>query len=142
MRTAFCAALLTALLAGCARADARAAGTWHPEAAAARAQLRDGGWSLDTLDRTSGSTLRRFTAHSDGYATGLATLALLRTAPDDDHAARGLAWLRDHQDPADGFWTAHSLNTDSPSADSALFMNDAATAFTVLALAESGSQVR
>jgi hypothetical protein len=83
------------------------------------------------------------TAHSDGYATGLVTFVLLKAAgPDDEHAARGLQWLRDHQDSENGSWPARSLNTDTPSPESALFMTDAATAFAVLALAESGSQVR
>lgn len=104
-----------------------------------RAQQRDGGWSLDLLDRHSGWTLRRFVARSDGYATGLVTLALLA---DGEDVARGVAWLARHQDPADGSWPAHSLNTDSPSPMSARFMNDAATAFAVLALTEAGRQVR
>jgi squalene-hopene/tetraprenyl-beta-curcumene cyclase len=108
-----------------------------------RAQKYDGGWSLETIDRISTGVLRRVTARSDGYATGLAVLALsVDGPPGDPHVARGLAWLRQHQDPADGSWPAHSLNTNHPSPDSEQFMSDAATAFAVLALARAAPQVR
>ncbi len=107
-----------------------------------RAQQRDGGWSLDAIDRAPGWTLHSLTARSDGYATGLATLSLLRTAgPADPQAARGLAWLTHHQNAADGSWPAHSLNSDDPPPEAARFMNDAATALAVLALTQAG-QVR
>ena len=108
-----------------------------------RAQKYDGGWSLETIDRTSAGVLRGVTARSDGYATGLAVLALAANAPPGDPCvARGLAWLRRHQDPADGSWPAHSLNTSHPLPDTERFMTDAATAFAVLALAQTAPQVK
>jgi squalene-hopene/tetraprenyl-beta-curcumene cyclase len=110
-----------------------------------RAQQPDGGWSLESLNRSPGWwKLRRLSARGDGYATGLATLVLLRTSGHNDpHVARGLAWLSGHQDNAEGSWPGYSLNAlDTPSPDVGRFMNDAATAYAVLALAEAAPHVR
>jgi hypothetical protein len=82
---------------------------------------------------------------SDGYATGLATLALesvgdVRTQP---HVKRGLAWLVAHQDPATGAWLAISVNKQrDPASDAGKFMTDAATAYAVLALTASADRSR
>jgi hypothetical protein len=73
---------------------------------------------------------------SDGYATGLITLALeengwLHRA----ETARGLAWLRENQSPTQGLWQAWSLNKKrDPDSDVGRFMSDAATGYAVLAL--------
>src|SRR5213593_1626429 len=80
--------------------------------AAVSAQQNDGGWALATLGafkRTDGTPLD---AASDGYATGLVTLALRQSGSARASAAvtRGLAWLQEHQDPATGMWRASSLN--------------------------------
>ena len=57
------------------------------------------------------------------------------TPASDAHLTRGLDWLRHHQDPQTGQWNAASLNKQrEPNADPAKFMNDAATAYAVLAL--------
>src|SRR3954452_23386896 len=85
-----------------------------------RAQQEDGGWSTASMGswkRADGSPLD---THSDGYATGLATLALESAAKGCGAGApacggtapavkRGLAWLVSHQDPATGGWVAVSL---------------------------------
>ena len=99
-------------------------------------QREDGGWSLPSLGtwaRRDGTTAG---AGSDGYATGLVTLALQRAGLARDHAAvaKGLAWLALNQDP-DGSWPASSLNRErDPASDRGRFMRDAATAYAVLAM--------
>ena len=99
-------------------------------------QQSDGGFrtaSLDARDRVD-HTAQPTT--SDGYATGLAVLALeaQRTPRHDPTLSRSLAWLAQHQQ-SDGAWTAASLNKQrDPASDPALFMTDAATAYAVLAL--------
>ena len=108
-----------------------------------RAQQDDGGWSTASMGswkRADGSPLDM---RSDGYATGLVTLALelaaeARTQP---QVKRGLAWLVAHQDPASGAWSASSLNKQrDPASDPGKFMSDAATAYAVLALTKSSPQ--
>jgi len=100
-------------------------------------QMGDGGWStaaIGSYKRQDGSTID---TASDGYATALATLALQsgRIAPDDAHLRKGLEWLRHHQDPATGQWTATSPNKQrDPKSEPAKFMSDAATAMAVLSL--------
>jgi hypothetical protein len=73
---------------------------------------------------------------SDGYATGLAVLAMEESGTARTNLAlqRGLAWPTEHQ-RRDGAWRAVSINKKRAfwSAPS-LFMNDAATAYAVLAL--------
>ncbi|HMD37182.1 MAG TPA: hypothetical protein VKH42_19540 [Vicinamibacterales bacterium] len=97
----------------------------------ARAQRRDGGWSLEALQAPS---LRTWFSASHGYATALAALALMPTEARDT-AARGVAWLARNQDASCGCWRAPSLNaTRDPRSDAAPFMTDAATGFAVLAL--------
>ncbi len=79
---------------------------------------------------------------SDGYATGLPTLALQSAGVpvSDPRLGRGLAWLRTHQDPKTGEWHASSLDKQrEPSADAAKFMSDAATAYAVVSLTYADS---
>jgi squalene-hopene/tetraprenyl-beta-curcumene cyclase len=102
-------------------------------------QQSDGGWStaaLGTYQRVDSTPLE---TASDGYATGLATLALQagagKTGGIDPRLARGLEWLHRNQDPSTGQWSAASLNKKrDPASDPAKFMNDAATAYAVLSL--------
>ena len=99
-------------------------------------QREDGGWSLSSL----GSWARRdetpLDTKSDGYATGLVTLALQQVGLRREHeaVAGGLVWLARNQDP-DGSWPASSLNRQhDPTSDRGRFMRDGATAYAVLAL--------
>ena len=107
-------------------------------------QQPDGGWSLSAMvgpwKRNDGTPQE---PKSDGYATGLITFALQQAGipPDDPHEKQGLAWLAGTQDKTEGFWLSYSLNKNKAhhmSPETALFMNDAATAYAVLALTEAG----
>jgi squalene-hopene/tetraprenyl-beta-curcumene cyclase len=101
-------------------------------------QTSDGGWATASL---VGSWKRHdatpLDVNADGYATGLATLVLQQAGrPSSDPAvARGLAWLKAHQDRTTGNWSAVSVNKQrDPASDIGKFMSDAATGYAVLAL--------
>ena len=98
-------------------------------------QQSDGGWSLASLGTWIRSDHTPQKTASDGYATGLITLALARThAGHARETAR--AWLETHQSSEDGSWRAYSLNKNrNPATDAGKFMTDAATGYAVLALA-------
>ncbi|HLH40422.1 MAG TPA: hypothetical protein VKX39_14830 [Bryobacteraceae bacterium] len=101
-------------------------------------QQADGGWTLSALigdwtrnDKTPLET------RSDGYATGLVSYAFEQSGVrrDDPSLKRGLAWLAGHQDKAEGFWPAWSVNKQrDPASEIGRFMADAATSYAVLAL--------
>ncbi len=105
-----------------------------------RAQQADGGWSTASLGSWKRADGTPLDTRTDGYATGLVTLALesaadARTQPP---VKRGLAWLVAHQDPSTGVWFAASLNKQrDPASDAGRFMSDAATAYAVLALTKA-----
>jgi squalene-hopene/tetraprenyl-beta-curcumene cyclase len=110
--------------------------------------------------RSPGDLDAALLAQSDGYATGLVVYTLKQAGVAPSHAAirKGIHWLETHQRalPVPGVpgrgWQSHSLNYDrehgSLSYDRALggdkgepwrrlFMSDTATAFAILALADS-----
>ncbi|HEY6268189.1 MAG TPA: hypothetical protein VIX11_07830 [Candidatus Acidoferrum sp.] len=103
-------------------------------------QQPDGGWSLSSLSgewKRHDSTPQE--AQSDGYATGLIAFALQQAGirRDNPQHERALAWLAANQSRTEGNWPSSSLNNNKEhhlSPDTALFMNDAATAYAVLAL--------
>lgn len=109
-------------------------------------QQPDGGWSLSSLvgdwKRHDGTPQE---PESDGYATGLITFALEQAGLPRTNAPlrRGLAWLASNQNKSSGSWPSYSLNKNIEhhiSPETALFMNDAATAYAVLALSEAKLQ--
>jgi len=106
-------------------------------------QQADGGWSLSSLaggwKRNDGTAQE---AKSDGYATGLIAYALQQAGipRESPQQKLALAWLAENQNKTGGFWLAYSLNkneTHHLTPSTALFMNDAATAYAVLALTEA-----
>jgi squalene-hopene/tetraprenyl-beta-curcumene cyclase len=104
-------------------------------------QQQDGGWSLTPLvgdwKRNDGTPLE---TKSDGYATGVISFVLQQAgiSPTDARLEKGLTWLASHQDPKQGLWPAYSLNKQrTPDADAWLFMSDAATGYSVLALTQA-----
>ena len=118
-----------------------------------RAQQPDGGWRLSSLTWQSGWSLRSFArirlradwsrqdGRSDGYATGLITLALQQAGmpPTEPTMKRALAWLENNQSKEEGCWPSYSVNQRrSQDSNVGHFMRDAATAYAVLALTQSG----
>ncbi|MFZ0336309.1 MAG: hypothetical protein WAN10_11120 [Candidatus Acidiferrales bacterium] len=108
-------------------------------------QQADGGWSASSLvgtwkrkDRTP------LVVSSDGYATGLITYVLQQAgvSRDNVHVSSGLLWLARNQTWWNGDWKAYSLNKRrlNPFANPAGFMDDAATAYAVLALTQADLQ--
>jgi squalene-hopene/tetraprenyl-beta-curcumene cyclase len=101
-------------------------------------QRADGGWSTVALmpnwPRRDRSVLPEV---SDGYATGFVTWVLQENGipTSDSRVQRSLAWLRANQSGWNGRWSTASLNKHHWFwEESGHFMDDAATAFAVLAL--------
>ena len=107
--------------------------------AAMAKQQTDGGWATSSLGAYKRVDNSALDTRSDGYATGLVTLALQRAGVQKTNAQllKGLDWLRVNQDKATGQWPASSLNKQrDPASDVGRFMSDAATAYAVLALTQ------
>lgn len=97
----------------------------------------DGGWSLASLGDWSRSDHTAEELESDGYATGLVTLAVRKSNVRDSSPVwqKGRSWLETHQNRDDGSWRAYSLNKKRDlNTDVGRFMTDAATGYAVLAL--------
>ena len=102
-------------------------------------QQPDGGWRTMAIDKRERVDHSPEPMESDGYATGIAVLAMEESGTKlrDRSLQRGRKWLAEHQGK-NGAWSARSINKQrDPNSDAGPFMNDAATAYAVLAL-ESG----
>ena len=101
-------------------------------------QRPDGGWNLSSLGTWTRSDHTPEETGSDGYATGLVTLAIEQSHSKRQQVSlnKARAWLEHNQSQADGSWHADSLNKKrDPTSDIGRFMSDAATSYAVLALA-------
>jgi squalene-hopene/tetraprenyl-beta-curcumene cyclase len=106
-------------------------------------QQPDGGWSLASVGPWTPHPDAPPASGSDAYATAFTAFALGKAgvAPSHPGLARALSWLKAHQDPSTGAWSAVSMNKRRPAGSmEALFMQDAATAFAALALIEAGDR--
>jgi squalene-hopene/tetraprenyl-beta-curcumene cyclase len=106
------------------------------------AQRSDGGWSTASVGPWKRRDAAPLDTASDGYATGLALVALQRGAGlrDEPPVRRGLAWLTQHQDST-GMWRASSVNKSRDATSGpGKFMSDAATGYAVMALLEAAQR--
>jgi squalene-hopene/tetraprenyl-beta-curcumene cyclase len=105
-----------------------------------RAQQADGGWTLEALgpwDEHAAAPASLDLKRSDSYATAFTAyvLTLAGGTPARTQTARALDWLKAHQDRRTGAWPAVSMNkVYPPGSMEEKFLQDAATAFAVLAL--------
>ena len=103
-------------------------------------QQPDGGWTLESLgpwDEHPAAPESLTPGASHPYATAFTTYVLKLAAGDTvrSRVARGTDWLKAHQDRKTGAWPAVSMNKKYPAgAMEEKFLQDAATAFAVLAL--------
>jgi hypothetical protein len=102
-------------------------------------QKEDGGWAVSDMTPAGWKRVDNtpLPTNTDGFATGLVTLALLdsKSAAGKEPATRGLKWLNAHQQADEGLWPSYSINKNrDPKSDIGKFMADAATAYAVLAL--------
>lgn len=103
-------------------------------------QQSDGSWTIDALGPWKEHPAAPPAAGGSSYATGVAAFALKKAGVrrSDPRLARALDWLRSRQDRQSGAWPAESMNKRyEPDSMQARFMQDAATAFAVLALVEA-----
>jgi len=103
-------------------------------------QKPDGGWCLSSIDKRERQDDTQQSTEADGYATGLAILALdaAGTSHRDPAIARGVQWLETNQNKT-GMWVATSINKQRDlDSEAGKFMSDTATAYAILALQKAG----
>ncbi len=103
-------------------------------------QQPDGAWTIQSLGAWSPHPEAPPSAGGNSYATAFTTWVLLKAGipASDPRIARALHWLRSHQDPKAGDWSASSMNKPYKAGSMQIqFMNDAATGFASLALLEA-----
>jgi squalene-hopene/tetraprenyl-beta-curcumene cyclase len=101
-------------------------------------QSASGGWTLESLGPWKQHIHAPPAEGSNNYATGLTAFVLQKAGVkrSDSGMVKALDWLRSQQDAKTGSWAADSMNHDHEDPMTSRFMQDAATAFAVLALVE------
>jgi hypothetical protein len=101
-------------------------------------QNTTGGWTLESLGPWKQHIHAPPAEGSNNYATGLTAFVLQKAGVkrSDPGMVKALDWLRSQQDAKTGSWAADSMNHEHEDPMTSRFMQDAATAFAVLALVE------
>lgn len=99
-------------------------------------QEADGGWTLESLGQWKKRADAPPTTGSNSYATSVVEFTIGQAGLENSEGfARGLAWLKSHQDPQSGRWMADSMNhKHEPGSMTSMFMSDAATGYATAAL--------
>lgn len=108
-----------------------------------RKQQPDGGWSLESLGQWKKRAEAPPTSGSNSYATALVAFTVQQAGvrASNSNLSRALAWLKTHQDPQSGNWTAESMNHKHEAGTMPVkFMSDAATGYATAALLAAGDQ--
>jgi squalene-hopene/tetraprenyl-beta-curcumene cyclase len=110
-----------------------------------RKQEPDGGWSIQSLGQwKKREAAEPVASGSNAYATALVSYAIEQAGVQPSQASllKALAWLKRHQDPQGGFWTAESMNHKHSTygAMAEKFMSDAATGYATAALLAAGDE--
>jgi squalene-hopene/tetraprenyl-beta-curcumene cyclase len=103
-------------------------------------QEADGGWTVAGLGPWMAHPDPPPSHGSHAYATAFTAFALQRAGvpASNPGLAKAIAWLRSRQDAATGAWPAVSMNKRYPDGSMmSLFMQDAATAFASIVLADA-----
>jgi len=104
-------------------------------------QEPDGGWPIAALGSWTDRQAKPESTGSNAYGTALVSFTLQQAgvACNDPRLERAKGWLKSHQDPQTGAWSAPSMNKQFPKTSIQVgFMDDAATGFAVLALLDPG----
>jgi hypothetical protein len=99
-------------------------------------QESDGGWTLESLGQFKKREAAPPTTGSNSYATAVVAFTVGQAGLGNSEGyARGLAWLKSHQDTQSGRWLADSMNhKHDPGSMTSMFMSDAATGYATAAL--------
>jgi squalene-hopene/tetraprenyl-beta-curcumene cyclase len=109
-----------------------------------RKQEPDGGWNLESMGPWKKREAAAPDVGSNAYVTALASFTVQQAGiqPSQAGLSRALAWLKAHQDPQSGNWTAASMNHKHSAYGPVpeKFMSDAATGYATAALLAAGDK--
>jgi squalene-hopene/tetraprenyl-beta-curcumene cyclase len=108
-------------------------------------QEADGGWSIQSLGQwKKREAAEPIAVGSNAYATALIAFATEQAGVQTSQASlsTALAWLKTHQDPQHGNWSAESMNHKHSDYGvmAEKFMSDAATGYATAALLAAGDE--